>query len=360
MPIRPPSCFVLLLFLACSACTHLNPHYDANKAHHRVDGFSNNYLPPINVPFSDIVRWYRESKGKPAAPSQFVQGYHFPLVKTDTAFLRSNRTQTTYTWIGHASGLVQMGGINLLTDPIFSERASPFSWLGPKRKTPLPFPLSELPHIEVVVISHNHYDHLDLPTLKALSKQPGGSPLFLVPLGMQSWMKAQGLANSLELDWWQQTELNDVKLTFVPAQHWSARGLGDRNRVLWGGWVAQAPNFSFYYSGDTGYSADFADIGSRFGGFDLATIPVGVYEPRWFIKNQHVNPEEAVQIHRDVKARQSIGVHWGTFELSDEPLDQVMGDLPAARARLGVADEAFLLLRHGETRIFAGHERPSP
>ena len=155
-------------------------------------------------------------------------------------------------------------------------------------------------------------------------------------------------------DWWQQQAYSGVELHFVPAQHWSARSLVDRNATLWGGWVVRTKDFSFYFAGDTGYSRDFADIGERFGGFDLAAIPVGAYLPRWFMKDQHVDPDEAVQIHKDVRSRLSIGIHWGSFELTDEPLDAPIGDLDDARRRMGVSADEFRLLRPGQTIRMTG------
>ena len=337
-----------------AGCGSPNPYYDARKPHHRPGGFANNYGPAGGKALSELLAWYyeRTRDGLPPAPSAHVNGYAFPVARPDVAFLRANRDRAAVTWVGHATVLLQVAGVNVLTDPQFSERAFPVQWYGPKRRVPPPLRLDELPHIDLVVISHNHYDHLDLDTVKALAGQPGGSPVFAVPLGVERWMRAQGIERVQAFDWWQQQALAGVDVHMVPVQHWSARTLWDRNETLWGGWVIRAPGFSFFFAGDTGYSRDFADIGARFGGFDLAAIPVGAYLPRWFMKDQHVDPAEAVMIHRDVKARRSIGIHWGTFELTDEPLDAPIGELPAARRAAGVPDDAFVLLRHGETRLY--------
>jgi N-acyl-phosphatidylethanolamine-hydrolysing phospholipase D len=347
-----------LAWALCAAlgagCTTVNPDYDPSRPHHRPQGFVNNYGPAGGRPFSDLVKWVSERSrdGLPKPPSTHVDGYDFPSVRPDLAFLRANREQVTATWIGHATVLLQLGGVNVLTDPHFSERAFPVQWSGPKRLGPLPVRLDELPRIDLVVISHNHYDHLDLDTVTALERQPGGGPLFAAPLGVDRWLKAQGVARVERFDWWDEKKLLGLDVHMVPVQHWSARSFWDRNETLWGGWVLKTPGFSFFFTGDTGYSKDFKDIGERFGGFDLAAIPVGAYMPRWFMKEQHVDPEEAVAIHRDVKARRSIGIHWGTFELTDESLDEPIGALPAARKKLGVPEDEFVLFKHGETRVY--------
>jgi N-acyl-phosphatidylethanolamine-hydrolysing phospholipase D len=263
------------------------------------------------------------------------------------------------TWIGHATSLVQASGLNVLTDPIFSRRASPVRFAGPARAHPPGLRLDELPHIDVVVISHNHYDHLDRDSILALSHQSGGSPLFLTPLGLGAWLRDQGIENVKELDWWQDHMYRGVDFHCTPAQHWSGRGLHDRNRTLWCAWAVLGADFHWFFSGDTGYSQDFADTRRYFaerqgreqgGGFDVALIAVGACLPRWFMSMQHVDLSEAVQVHLDLGAKRSIGVHWGTFSLSDEPLDQPMHELDAARKEKGVTEAEFFIIPIGATR----------
>lgn len=343
---------ILALTGLLGGCSTVNPYYDAAKPHHTPSGFRNNDGPAGGKPISDLLRWYAERTrdGLPKAPSTHVNGYQFPLLRPDLDWLHTNRSEPSITWIGHATLLVQIAGVNILTDPHFSERAFAVQWFGPRRRVPLTVKLEELPRIDLVVISHSHYDHLDRGSVLALNGQPGGPPLFLVPLGIERWLAEQGITRTRALDWWDREQFAGLDVHFVPAQHWSSRTPFDRNRTLWGGWVIRTDRFSFYFAGDTGYSSDFRAIGERFGGFDVAAIPVGAYLPRWFMKDQHVDPDEAVQIHRDVKSRWSIGIHWGSFELTDEPLDAPIGELAEARRRYGIADDAFTLLRHGETR----------
>ena len=339
----------LLVVLACVACSSTNSYYAPSKPHHTAQGFKNNYQQGEMVGSLLRWQWERWRDGLPKAPAN---GYHFPVEKPDAAWLKNNSSQTTATWICHATVLVQIGGVNLLTDPIFSERASPVQWTGPKRVVPPALSINELPHIDVVLISHNHYDHLDLDSVLALNAQPGGAPLFMVPLGVKLWMQAQGIQNVHELDWWQSESVAGLELSLVPVQHWSARSVTDRFETLWGGWVAQTGKqstqpFSLFFTGDTGYSKDFADIHRRFGDIDLALIPIGAYEPRWFMKPQHVNPAEAVKIHQDLHARHSLGIHWGTFELTDEALDEPPRALAEAVRQAGLMPEAFIVIQHG-------------
>jgi N-acyl-phosphatidylethanolamine-hydrolysing phospholipase D len=230
------------------------------------------------------------------------------------------------------------------------------------RSTSSELTAAQLPRIDVVLISHNHYDHLDVASVQALNAQAGGPPLFIAPLGTKKWLAGVGITNAIDLDWWDahtvKTAQGGVEFVLTPAQHWSARTPFDRSDALWGGFAAFASDFHFFYSGDTGYSQDFKAIQQRFasrqsaGGFDIALLPVGCYEPRWFMATQHANPEDATQIHLDLKSKRSVGVHWGTFHgLCDEPLDQAPKDLAAARAKQGLSEEQFFVMKLGETRV---------
>ena len=335
-----------LMVLLASACRIFAeaPGYPAmDKKHHTTRGFRNNYPHP-NKGSGDFLKFLGEFRDRPALRA-------FPHAENDPAFLRANRSEPTLTWIGHDSFLIQRNGLNILTDPHLTERASPVGWAGPERMMPPGLTLEQLPDIDLVIISHNHYDHLDEGTVIALNRrQPDRPPRFYVPLGLKAWFVARGIKNVVELDWWENTEVAGMKLHAVPVQHFSSRGPFDRNATLWCGWVAQWPDFSLFFAGDSGYSQDFKDIGERFGGFDLSLIPIGAYDPRWFMRPMHVDPEEAVQVHLDVRSRQSIGMHWGTFVLTLEDPAEPPRRLATAVSKAGLAPDSFTVMQHGETR----------
>ncbi len=350
---------VIAILNPSAAQTNLPVQPSAN-AHHTATGFKNNYALEVNKSFGDFLRWQWESWRMDKVPSRPAAS-----VAADLALLKAPTTLPTVTWIGHGTALVQASGLNVLVDPIFSERASPIQIFGPKRAQPPGVAMADLPNIDVVLISHNHYDHLDRNSVAQLdekAKAAGRTTLFLVPLGLKAWFNGIGIDSVIELDWWQNQSINGVEFHLTPVQHWSARSVNDRSVTLWGGWAVLGTDFHWYYAGDTGYSRDFADTAKMFaarqtealgGRFDLALIPIGAYEPRWFMSQQHVNPMESVRIHQDVKAKRSIGVHWGTFQLTDEPLDQPPRDLAVARQALGVKEADFGVLAIGESRQFA-------
>jgi N-acyl-phosphatidylethanolamine-hydrolysing phospholipase D len=334
----------------------------SSKRHHGHRGFRNNYVASVTRSLPEVLRWqFERIRGRLPPPPTLAT----PRVTADLAFISKNASAGTamipaVTWVGHASMLVQASGLNVLTDPIFSTRASPLSFMGPARAHPPGIAIADLPPIDVVVVSHNHYDHLDSASIVALARQRGGPPLFLVPLGLERWLESRGITHAIELDWWESHVVRSaVEFVFTPAQHWSQRGLGDRNKTLWGSWSVFAADFHWFFTGDTGYSRDFLDIRERFaarqsvehgGGFDLALIAVGACLPRWFMKPQHIDVDEAVQVHLDLGAKLSVGVHWGTFALADEPLDHAIHELGAARTAKGVPDEAFVLMPIGDTQ----------
>jgi N-acyl-phosphatidylethanolamine-hydrolysing phospholipase D len=349
----------------------------ALPAHHRRAGFQNRHHEFVPLSIRQLVKWRWNAirRKLPPAPLRIPE-----CVMPDVVFLQNNSAAgpamvPTVTFIGHATSLLQVPagdkGLTLLTDPVFSDRASPFSFMGPRRAQPPGMQLKQLPHVDVVLISHNHYDHLDAASVKALAAQPGGSPLFLVPLGLAKWFRARGMVHVVELDWWQTHRIErsvapgsdeghaaSIDLMLTPAQHWSGRALHDRLRTLWGGFAILASEFHAIYSGDTGYSQDFADIAAHLadrqrpengGGFDLALLPVGAYQPRALMRTQHVDPEEAVKIHRDLGAKRSIGVHWGTFELTDESIDEPPRELARAVAAAGLGPDEFTVMAIGQT-----------
>lgn len=225
------------------------------------------------------------------------------------------------TWIGHATMLVEMDGVRFLTDPIWSSTASPITGLGPPRLAPVGLAFEDLPPIDFVVISHNHYDHLDLATLERLAARDPETR-FLVPRGNRALLEGRGIARVTELDWTETTRVGAVTVHCLPAQHWSKRSLTDDNRALWSSWAVVGPSKRVYFAGDTGYSTAFAEIGEALGPFDLAGVPIGAYRPEAMMRLSHMDPEEAWQAALDVGARDALGVHFGTFDLADEPSDE--------------------------------------
>lgn len=317
-------------------------YFDSAKPHRAADGFRNNY-PHAEKGGFWRWKWDQLRDGLPRNPEE---GYRFATATPDLV------ANPSVTWVAHATVLLRMGGLSLLTDPHFSERASPVTFAGPKRVVPPVPALDGLPHIDAVVISHNHYDHLDQESVRRLAEQPGGSPRFFVPLGLKDWFARRGIQDVVELDWWESMEYRGLRIDFVPVQHWSKRTPSDENQTLWGGWAIRHPELSFFFAGDAGYSKDFGDIREKFGGFDLAAIPIGAYAPRWFMQIMHLEPAEAVRAHQDLNARQSLAIHWGTFaNLTDESLYEPPLKLVEERRKAGLADDAFLVLRHGETLV---------
>lgn len=267
------------------------------------------------------------------------EGFVTPSRAYDRALVEGQTAQLT--WIGHASFLFTLSGKRFLVDPLLRDRIGPV-----KRLAPVGIPHAELPAIDVVLITHNHRDHLDPKSLRLVRE----NPLFVVPLGNAPAVRAAGAKNVVELDWWQSHDVDGTRITLVPARHWSMRFPWDRNDALWGGFVVQGQEGSVYHSGDTAYWDQFAEIRRRLGVIDWALLPIGAYEPRWFMEPQHMGPEEAVQAACDLEAKHLVAMHWGTFRLTDEPLGE-----PPIRAReahrlAGRVDERLWLLDVGESR----------
>ncbi|RJR20022.1 MAG: MBL fold metallo-hydrolase [Nitrospiraceae bacterium] len=336
----------VIIFLFTVSCA--STAEEGTPEHHRDGNFRNVYLQEDHGFFEFVKwRWERLWKEIPSADS-----YSFPLAKNDPPFLRSNHNHTTLTWIGHATLLIQMHGNNILTDPQFSERASPVQWAGPRRVVPPGIAMEDLPDIDIVIISHDHYDSLDVNTVRGLHARTGGDKTkFFVPLGLKAWFQKLEITNVVEMDWWDEQEAGSLKVIAVPMQHWGKRTPFNRNDHLWASWVIIADDFRFYFGGDTGFSSHFKETGDRFGPFDLAALPIGAYEPRWFMRNHHINPEEAVQGHIALRSKKSVAMHWGTFMLTDEPLDEPPVRLRKALKDASVPEEAFRVLQHGETII---------
>ena len=285
-------------------------------------------------------------------------GYQTPVFM-EAAPPRDDRARVT--WVGHATVLIEYRGLAILTDPIWSKRASPLQWLGPRRFSDPGIAFEDLPPIDAVVISHDHYDHLDRPTILRL----GDAPVYFVPLRIDRWLRRQGISADriVALDWWQsdaeslrwRTDAQgsgSAQFTALPAQHFSGRNLTGRNQTLWASWQIQVDDLNIYFGGDTGYNdVDFREIGERLGPFDLGIIPIGAYRPRSFMGGIHVDPAQALQIHQDVRARTSMGMHWGAFMLAAEHPEEVQRDLTAARQAAGLGAAEFATWSLGETRI---------
>jgi N-acyl-phosphatidylethanolamine-hydrolysing phospholipase D len=250
------------------------------------------------------------------------------------------------TWIGHATLLVRMDGVTFITDPMFSERASPVSFAGPQRLVEPGVPLEALPPLDFATLSHDHYDHTDVASVAALAAR--GVPFF-VPLGLGDLVREVG-GSATELDWWQEARVGRVRIVCVPAQHFSGRSLSDGNRRLWAGWVVAGPTRRFYHAGDTGYFDGFRDIGNRLGPFDLAAVPIGAYAPASIMQFVHMNPEEAIQAAIDLRATTAVGMHYGTFDLTDEAPDEPPRRFHAEASRRALEPVAAWTLDVGETR----------
>ena len=333
-------------------------------AHHRSGGFCNSDPDVVigDFPWYDMV--WRGLRGdfrprvKPVGGyAAFARDWSVPV---DRARLAQRPALPTVTWLGHVTILLQVAGLNILTDPTLAGFAGPYGRFGALRQVPAPLMPHELPPIDLVLVSHNHYDHLCDATIAGL-KAASQRPRFLVPLGVKARFDERDISSVTELDWWDQIDVptgapgEHLRIHFTPSQHWSRRTPFDTNATLWGGFMvawhrARAEPWRFLFPGDTGYSGDFKRIRERLGRVDFLAVPIGAYLPRDFMKAMHVNPADAVQIVLDLEARQSMGVHWGTFRLTQEAFDQPPRDLAMALRERGLPEEAVWLLRHGETR----------
>ena len=331
--------------IAAGAAFHWQQRYYVGPPSDHFDGRRFfNPAGPIGKDLADVLAWAWKR-----APARWPESV--PLAAADHPPQRVTGTDLRVTFVGHATVLIQTAGFNILADPIWSERAFVVGWMGPRRVTPPGIAFEDLPPIDLVLVSHNHYDHMDLPTLVRL--RAAHDPLFVLPAGNErALLDGDDQMRILTLDWWGGFDFNDkVRVNVVPVYHWSRRLGFDRNKALWGGFVVQTPGGNIFFSGDTGLwdGAFFQQARQRFGSFRLAVLPVGAYEPRWFMKDQHVNPAEAVRIHQLLGSPATLGVHLRTFQLTDEAIDAPERELAAALREQNIAPERFFTLPAGGT-----------
>jgi L-ascorbate metabolism protein UlaG (beta-lactamase superfamily) len=317
-------CFCLSTWAKYPLSDHYNGDTFFNPGHHEMKSFW------------DVLKWKLTTEATPWPESVPHQHFPFPQYHPDL--------KAIVTFVNHATFLLRYDGLTVLTDPIFSQRASPVRFAGPKRVREPGVSLDQLPAIDVVMISHNHYDHLNLESLKHIDEK--FHPLFLVPLGDEELLKKAGIQNVREMDWWEEQQVKEHTIVFTPAQHWSARGLFDKCKSLWGSFFIKSSKFKTYFAGDTGYGKHFKMIQERLGTPDLSLLPVGAYEPRYFMKFSHMNPEDAVLAHQDLQSTYTLGMHFGTFQLTDESIDEPVTKLKSMQV------ENFTALDFGESKIF--------
>lgn len=321
-------------------------------------------LPPHHVPprfrnpwpgsepqgLANLLRWFaeRHTSRLPPDPHPSV----FPLERPTLGRVPGAGALAA-TWLGHSAVLLEFPGCTIITDPMLGEIAAPLPAARLKRWVPVPLRVAELPRIDLVLLSHNHYDHLDAPTVRELaSRQP--ETVWCVPLGLGKLLKRLGVTRVEEFDWWESRALGPAQVTATPAQHFSARGVHDRNATLWCGFSARVGGRAVFFAGDTAYHPEFAEIGARLGPFDLLLLPVGAYEPRWFMRVVHMNPAEALAAYRELGGNHApalLPIHWGTFKLTDEPMDEPPRVTRELWRQAGRAEDQLWLLRHGETRV---------
>jgi N-acyl-phosphatidylethanolamine-hydrolysing phospholipase D len=325
-----------------------------SPSHHRPGGGYQNPWPGTQLrSIVDYLKWRlltrRTRRIQPSPPRDSLPTRD-PVIVTP----RAERGYRSATWIGHSTFLLQLGRLNVLTDPVWSERASPLQWIGPRRLMTPGVDFEALPPIDVVLLSHNHYDHLDAPTVRRIAARFPEAE-WLCPMSLAPLLRSFGVKQVVERDWWESVETPAFSATSAPAQHFSSRSPFDRNDTLWCGWVIATDDVRVYFAGDTGLHPEFGMIGTRLGPFDLVMLPIGAYEPRWFMRTVHMNPEDAVAAYRALTAGGAtappcVAMHWGTFRLTDEPVDEPPARFAQRWREAGFSERINWILAHGETR----------
>jgi len=342
---------LLILMLSLSMQTAAeNPAQDAEKAHHHTSEEFRNY-PVVEAPASLGFKFYWK---------RFISSFNTPVVPEDhvlpenkaISLFKELRNENTITWIGQSTLLIKINGTTILTDPFFSKYASPF-WVGPSRFVDPGIHSENLPPIDIILISHNHYDHLDKKFIEAIPNKE--TIHVMVPLKLKSFFSERGFSNIYELDWHQSKTISDMRFTALPAVHYSGRGMSDKNQTLWCSWAISSPSGQYYFIGDSAYSPSlFKDVGEEFGNFDLAMIGIGTYGNRKYGVNNHTTPEEAVMIGKETHAKALLGIHWGTIDLSDEnPWEPPKRFHASARQGSYLPDDVWTI-KIGETRRLPG------
>ncbi len=313
-------------------------------AHHSDNGFINTDPDFEEAPITEMAPWVMEKFGNIFSKTPKVD---IPRFYNDGSIFKEQKPYTV-TWIGHSTVLIQMEGKNILTDPVWAESAGPFRWGGSPRISDPGLDFSKLPPLDAVLISHNHYDHLDQSTIENIADNHPNVKFF-VPLRVRDWFEDKGIQNVEELDWWEGVTFNGLKIICMPAQHFSGRWINDKNQTLWCSWAVLGKK-KLYFTGDSGYCSHFKHIGKNFGPFDLTMIPIGAYEPRKLMKPVHMNPAEAVQTSMDLRGKKMLGIHWGTFVMTDEPMDEPPQKLYEAVDAQKFPHDDFWIFKLGETR----------
>ena len=330
-------------------------HKPPSAVHRTPDGTFHNPWPDSEPrDLGEVLRWSAQRLTQTLAKDP-PRG-SFPVAAPAISYPRASDNDFSATWIGHSTVLLQVGNINVITDPVFSQRASPVQWAGPRRIMDPAISIAALPPVDVVLLSHNHYDHCDMPAIRWIAKtQPRTT--WIVPVGLAAYIRRWGVREIIELDWWQEAAINGIRLTATPARHFSARGLLDRNKSLWCGFSLESKGRRAYFAGDTAYHPAFDEIGARCGPFDFVMIPIGAYDPRWFMHSMHTDPEEAVQIYQDLVSAHPgkpfplmLAIHWGTFRLTDEPMDEPPRRTVARWDAVGLDADRLWIGSFGETR----------